>query len=102
MGKRDASSQELDRSPERTQLIEILSDSDSELPTVGFSRLSALSQRARVSTQGKNAIARDSWLVKPDARRVDNGEEEEGADIRARSRAYTRPKRHWLTSDHRI
>lgn len=76
MVKRDASSQEaLDRSPKRTQLIEILSDSDSELPDIGFSRLSALSQRARVSTQGKHATARDSWLVKPQARRVEHGEE---------------------------
>jgi len=82
MVKRDASSQEaLDRSPKRTQLIEILSDSDSELPDIGFSRLSALSQRARVSTQGKHATARDSWLVKPKARRVEDEEDEEEEDI---------------------
>ena len=78
MVQRDAASQEaLDRSPKRTQLIDLLSDSDSELPTIDFSRLTARSQQVRESTQRSPANPRGSWLVKPKARRVGNEEDEE-------------------------
>lgn len=78
MVKRDASSQDtLDRSPKRTQLIDLVSDSDSELPDLDFSRFNARSQRARESGQGKYAVPRDTWLVKPKARRVENEQDEE-------------------------
>jgi hypothetical protein len=82
MVKRAASSHDAsDRSPKRTQVIDILSDSDSELPNIDFSRLSALSQRARKSSPGKYITHRDSWLSKPEARGEENvdddGEEEE-------------------------
>ena len=78
MVKRDAASQEaLDRSPKRTQLIDLLSDSDSDLPTIDFSRLTARSQQVRESTQRNPANPRGSWLVKPKARCVGNEEDEE-------------------------
>ena len=81
MAKRGASSQNaFERSPKRTQLIEITSDSDSELPNISFTRLPARSQRARVSILGNPAVARDSKLVKPEARRVENAEDEGEAE----------------------
>jgi hypothetical protein len=82
MAKRGASSQDaLERSPKRTQVIEILTDSESELPNLDFSRFNARrSQRARESTQGQPEIARDSWLVKPEARRVEPEENEREAE----------------------
>ena len=81
MVKRDASSQDApDRSPKRTQLlIDLVSDSESELPDIDFSRFNARSQRARQSGQGKPPVARDSWLVKPEAQRVEN-EQYEGLE----------------------
>ena len=82
MVKRGASSQDApDRSPKRTQLIDLVSDSESELPDLDFSRAFARSQRVRESTQGKPAIAGDSELVQPEARRVENQQDEEEAEI---------------------
>jgi hypothetical protein len=81
MAERGASSQDaFERSPKRTQLIEIISDSDSELPNIGFSRLPAHSQRARVSVPRNPAVARDSKLVEPEARRVENEGDEGEAE----------------------
>lgn len=42
----------LDRSPKRTQLIDLVSDSESELPDLDFSRLSYLSQKVRKCNEG--------------------------------------------------
>lgn len=56
------------------------SDSDSELPNIGFSHLTARSQRTRESAQGKAAVNRDSRLVKPEARRVERDEAEGEAE----------------------
>jgi hypothetical protein len=69
MVERAASSEDaLDRSPKRTQVIDILSDSDLELPNVDLPRLTALSQRARKSSPGNPMISRHSWLSKPETR----------------------------------
>lgn len=81
MAKRGASSQDaFERSPKRTQLIEITSDSDSELPNISFTRLPARSQRARVSFPWNWTVARDCKLDKPEAQRVENVEDEGEAE----------------------